>query len=180
MIIALLTSLLISIAATAPAEKPADEKAMQHSLEELRGSVGRWAVVTEFLEDDGSVAKSVTGSYEFAWAVPDKVISGRSEIPELKQISAILFYINEKKREIEMVSVGADGKLWIMTGPVGGDQRLSQEYKTGKGGTAQLRFTRSSILADSFESRMEYTSDGGKTWLPGNHQTFRRETGTKP
>lgn len=156
------------------------EKAMQHSVEQLRSSVGRWTVVTEFLNEDGSVAKSVTGSYEFSWVVPDRVVAGKSEIPELNQAAGILFYISEAQRLIEMVSVGRDGRLWIMTGPLGGEERLSQEYETAEGGTGRLRFTRFNISDNAFESRMEYTDDGGKTWKPGNHQTFRRAAQLAP
>jgi len=155
------------------AQDPAEDAAMQASVEELRASVGRWQVTTEFLNEDGSVAKSVAGTYEFSWIVPDRVVAGKSEIPELQQAAGILFYVNKAKEHIEMVSVGGDGALWIMTGPLGGDHRLSQEYKTATG-TGQLRFTRYNVTEQTFESKMEYTEDGGKTWKPGNHQTFRR------
>jgi hypothetical protein len=73
-----------------------------------------------------------------------------------------------------MVAVGPDGRLWIMTGPLGGDTRYSQEYEDSGGGTGQLRFTRYNVTEDGFESKMEYTDDGGETWKPGNHQVFRR------
>lgn len=151
-----------------------EDEAMHHAVEQLRSSVGRWQVVTDFLNEDGSVARSVSGSYEFSWVVPDRVLSGHSEMPELKQAAGILFYIKPAERQIEMVSVGADGRLWVMTGPLGGEQRLSQPFGTADGGTGQLRFTRSKVTADAFESRMDYTEDGGLTWKPGNHQRFRR------
>lgn len=178
MIRTLLAGLALSgalAASTTAAAAPApDSTALARSVEQLRTSIGRWNVVTEFLNDDGSVARSVTGTYEFAWVVPDRVVSGRSEIPELGQVAGILFYVNEKKQKIEMTSVGADGRLWIMTGPLGGEVRMTQEYGTAGGGTGRLRFTRSNITPDAFESRMEYTDDGGKTWKPGNHQQFVR------
>ena len=155
-----------------------DAAALQNSVEQLRGSIGRWDVTTEFLNADGSAAKTVTGSYEFTWVIPDRVVSGKSAIPELAQVSAILFYVNEKQQVIEMVSVGADGRLWVMTGELGGEVRTTPEFKTASGGAGQLRFTRYSVAADSFESKMDYTEDGGETWLPGNHQVFRRAVPT--
>ncbi len=176
MIRCLLAFVLAGLSATAFAEPPDKEAALQHSIEQLRTSVGRWDVVTEFLQEDGSVAKSVIGTYEFSWVVPDRVVSGRSEIPELNQVAGILFYVNERKARIEMVSVGSDGALWTMTGPLGGEERFSQEYKTTDGGTGQLRFTRFNVTQDAFESKMEYSENGGKTWKAGNHQTFRRAT----
>lgn len=156
------------------ADVPAQDK-LALSVEQLRNAVGRWSVVTEFLNEDGTVARTVKGSYQFEWVVPDRVVMGRAEIPEMKNSSAILFYVSEKKMIIEMVSVHADGHLWIMTGPLGGETRYTQKFKSTDGKDSQLRFTRFNVSADSFESKMEYTEDGGKTWKPGNHQVFIRQ-----
>lgn len=166
-------SLLAAGAAPLSAQGAA-EAALRSSVEELRGSIGRWDVITEFLNPDGSVARSAEGIYEFSWVVPDRVVQGNSRIPAMDQASGILFYLNEARRVIEMVSVGADGRLWVMTGPLGGNVRTTQEYQDSGGGTGQLRFTRYNASPDRFESRMEYTEDGGATWKPGNHQVFRR------
>ncbi|MCB1042169.1 MAG: hypothetical protein KDC35_04490 [Acidobacteria bacterium] len=144
----------------------------ESSVQELRDVVGTWQVTTEFLNGDGSVAATFQGTYEFEWVIEDHVLSGKTSIPELEMVSAILFYVNE--RDIQMVSVGKDGKLWIMTGPLGGDTRMTEPYQSEDGTTRQLRFTRFNVTADQFESRMEITSDGGNTWLPGNHQVFKR------
>lgn len=176
----LMLALVAGLVQAATAGDGGASAALQRSVEQLRSSIGRWSVVTEFLDEKGSVARSATGSYEFSWIVPDRVVAGRSEIPELEQASGILFYVNEKKQEIEMVSVGPDGNLWVMTGPLGGEVRLSQPFTTAAGRTRQLRFTRFNVSPDAFESRMDYTEDGGKTWIPGNHQLFRREARTAP
>ena len=172
--------LLLALPGTALTQEPADDPALEHSVEQLRSAIGRWNVVTELLADDGTVARSLAGTYEFSWVVPDRVVSGRSEIPELHQASAILFYVNAAMRQIEMVSVGGDGRLWIMSGPLGGEERLTQEFETTGGGKGRLRFTRFNVSQDAFESRMESTEDGGATWKPGNHQVFRRVGGSTP
>jgi len=88
--------------------------------------------------------------------------------------SAILLYVRESVSMIEMVSVGKDGKLWVMTGPAGSDTRYTQPFPTQSGGEGQLRFTRYNVTAEGFESRMEWAEDGGETWVQGNHQVFRR------
>jgi hypothetical protein len=156
------------------AQVQAPDEALAASVEEIRHSIGRWNVVTEFLNEDGTVARVVDGTYEFSWVVPDRVASGKTETPELQRAAGILFYIRASKHEIEMVSVAADGRLWVMTGPLGGSERFTQEYETTDGGKGRLRFTRFNVSPDAFESKMDYTEDGGRTWKPGNHQQFRR------
>ena len=141
---------------------------------ELRRNVGVWDTTTEFLAEDGSVARAVRGTYSFEWVVSDSVLRGVSEIPETKQKSAILFYYRAAKDEIEMVSVGADSVLWLMTGPGGGNARTTAPRPTQDGGTITLRFTTANVTAERFESRMEWSADEGQIWNPGNRQTMVR------
>jgi hypothetical protein len=148
--------------------------AMDQAVAQLGHAIGEWSVVTEFLDAEGKVARKVAGTYHFEWVVPDRVVRGRSDIPVLIQSSGILVYVNSAGKTIEMVSVGADGQLFTMTGPLDAETRYSQTFKTPDGTDMQLRFTRSHVTPDRFESRMERTVDGGKTWLPGNHQVFTR------
>jgi hypothetical protein len=163
-----------ALAADEAPVKPALSAALQKSVDELRHARGEWRVVTEFLNPDGTVARAVEGTYRFAWIVPDRVLSGASEIPELQIKSGILFYVNERKSEIEMVSVGQDGHLWVMTGAAGGDTRMTPVTPQAEGPAIQLRFTRFNVTPDRFESKMEISPDAGKTWRPGNHQVFAR------
>lgn len=146
------------------------------SVAELRHVVGRWNVVTDFLRDDGTVAATVGGTYEFDWVIEDKVVRGLSEVPSMKQRAAILFFVNDRERTVEMTSVGADGQLWRMVGPLGGDQRTTPDVGMPDGSTLRLRFTRSKVTANGFESRMERSVDGGRQWVAGNHQVFTRIT----
>jgi len=162
-------------AAVAPAAaQTAHADSLARGVEQLRQVIGEWTATTEFLREDGTTARSVEGTYAFQWVVPDRVITGHSEIPALSQQSAILFYVSEAKGIIEMVSVGGDGDLWIMTGPVAGETRNTLPKTMPDGTVLELRFTRSDVTADAFMSRMEYSTDAGHTWKPGNRQTFRR------
>jgi len=152
------------------------QDAMAKSVDELRHAVGAWNVVTEFLNADGTLARAFPGTYVFEWVVTDRVLRGISEIPELKQKSAITFYVHPAAKTIEMTSVGPDGQLFVMTGPVGGDARETS-FTGPDGKPMRLRFARFNVTANRFESRMERSSDGGATWTPGNHQVFVRKTG---
>lgn len=86
----------------------------------------------QFLNEDGTVQTSAKGTYTFDWVVQDRVVSGRSDMLSMKRSVGILFYSNERRKVIEMVSVGEDVHLWIMTGPLGGDARQSAELGAGQ------------------------------------------------
>jgi hypothetical protein len=144
------------------------------AVQQLRSAVGLWDVQTTQYGDDGAIARVACGTYRFDWVVPDRVLAGRSDIPDWKQASGILFYVNERRSTIEMASVGADGHLWVMTGPAGGETRATPPTPLADGSTMQLRFTRFNVTPDRFESRMEMSTDGGTSWRPGNHQVFKR------
>lgn len=167
---ALAAILLVFSAAPASAEKPAP------GVEELRHIIGEWRVETNFLNPDQSVRATVPGTYRFNWLTEDKTVQGRSELEGLG-VSGILFFLSDKS--IEMVSVGPDGMLWRMRGEAGGNIRTTPNVTMPDGSTLMLRFTRSNVEPDRFESRMHVSTDGGVSWIPGNHQIFSRcpETG---
>ncbi|QJB68137.1 hypothetical protein [Parasphingorhabdus halotolerans] len=143
-------------------------------VEQLRHAIGEWMVETDFIGPDGKIQGTLEGHYKFKWVVPDKIVSGVSEIPAMKQISAILFFHRPASREIEMSSVGPDGKLWRMIGPEDSETRTTSNQTMPDGSTLMLRFTRHSVTPDSFGSTMELSTDSGETWRIGNQQRFVR------
>ncbi len=167
-------ALLLAVAGPALGQEPAQTTP---ALEQLRHVIGTWDVSTEFLSPDGSVARAVDGSYEFEWVIPDRLARGISRIPTQEQVSAILFYLRPAKREIEMVSVGKDGDLWVMTGKDNEEVRVTPDRTMSDGSNMRLRFTRYDVQPDRFQSKMEYSTDGGAKWTQGNRQTFVRRKG---
>ena len=144
------------------------------AVQQLRHSVGVWEVTTTQFDDSGEVKRVGSGTYRFDWVVPDRVVSGRADMPEWKQRAGMLFYVNPERSTIEMTSVGPDGQLVVMTGPAGGETRTTAPTPLADGRKLQLRFTRFNVSANCFEARMETSYDGGASWRPGNHQMFRR------
>jgi hypothetical protein len=163
--------------AAAATLQPAQAVQASPALGQLRHIVGTWDVRTEFLNPDASVARAAEGTYEFEWVIPDRVARGVSRIPSLDQASAILFYLRPAQRQIEMVSVGADGRLWVMTGPDDSEVRTTADVPTADGGRMRLRFTRFNVTPGRFESRMDWSTDGGASWTQGNRQVFVRRRG---
>jgi hypothetical protein len=170
----------IAVAALLLADGPALAQQLAQTtpaLEQLRHVIGTWDVRTEFLNSDGSVARAVDGTYEFEWVIPDRLARGTSRIPAMEQVSAILFYLRPAAHEVEMVSVGKDGDLWVMTGKDDEEVRTTPDRAMSDGSKMRLRFTRYDVQSDRFQSKMEYSTDGGLKWTQGNRQQFvRRKT----
>jgi hypothetical protein len=166
---ALLSLLAMPLAEASEITTPALSSAVQ----QLRHAVGHWDVTTTQFDEKGAVARVASGTYRFDWVVPDRVLSGRSDMPEWRQSAGMLFYVNPERSTIEMTSVGADGQLLVMSGPAGGETRTTTT-PLADGRKLQLRFTRFNVSANCFEARMETSYDGGASWRPGNHQLFRR------
>jgi len=145
--LAVLLSLLVLPLAEASETAPLG---FDTAVQQLRSAVGLWDVETTQFSDDGAVARVACGTYRFDWVVPDRVLAGRSDIPDWKQAAGILFYVNERRAAVEMASVGADGQLRVM------------------------RVTRFNVGPDRLEARMDVSTDGGSSWKPGHHQVFRR------
>ena len=172
-----LLSLIAAAALTAPVlaqETPAAIEPVPPAVEQLRHVIGVWDVETDFIGPDGAIRATVPGRYEFTWIMPDRIVSGWSELPTLNQKSALLFFHRPADSEIEMASVGADGRLWRMIGPDDGETRTTPDQAMADGSTMMLRFTRHDVTPDRFGSMMEMSSDGGKTWRLGNRQRFVR------
>lgn len=175
--IALVLGLLVP--ATAVAQNATEAAAsVAPAVEQLRHVIGTWDVRTEFLGADGNVAAAADGTYTFDWVIEDRVVQGVSAIPTWDMRAGILFYHRPDKSEVEMVSVGNDGQLWTMTGADTDETRTTPNVTMPDGSKLKLRFTRFNVEPDRFESRMERSTDGGQTWVQGNHQVFvRREQG---
>ena len=80
-----------------PAAQPPDPGtvARRRAVDQLRSTHGAWDVTTEFLDPDGAVGRSVTGTYVFEWVIEDRVLRGESSMPALKTRSALLFAFDE-------------------------------------------------------------------------------------
>jgi len=165
-------TLMVNSAQAGPAP---NSGALDKAVRQLRETHGKWNVTTEFLKLDGSIGMTAQGTYVFDWVVQDRVLRGESAIPEIGSKSGILFYVIEGKALIEMVAVGKDGHLWVMTGPADSETRTTPDTPAEDGKTVKMRFTRYNVTPNHFESKMEFSHDGGLNWIQGNHQIFVRQ-----
>ena len=171
----LLGALAAPLSAGAKDAETATVEEASPALEQLRHVVGEWEVATTFYTSAGEPSRTFDGTYSFEWVMEDKIVQGISTIPQFGMASGILFYLRDSTNEVEMVSVGPDGQLWTMTGLQDSETRETPLVDMPDGSTLKLRFTRFNVSADRFESRMERSTDGGETWVQGNHQVFVRK-----
>jgi hypothetical protein len=174
---ALVLSFLLLPAAAAHA---INTPTLDAAVGQLRQAAGRWTVTTTRFADNGAVAAVATGTWSFDWVVPDRVLSGRSSIPDWNQSAGMLFYLNERIFTLEMAQVGADGQLVVLTGPAGAETRTTAPVVLPDGRRKLQRHTRFGISADRFEAKVETSYDGGQSWKLGIHQLFVRAPGKAP
>jgi len=156
-------------------ETPAS--ALAEGIDQLRQTVGTWNVTTTQYRADGTIARTVSGTCQFEWVVPDRVISGRSSMGMLGQMSGILIYVNEQRASLEMAQVDANGQLTVLSGAAGNELRSTTPVPAPDGSKMQLRVTRYNVGPDRFDSRLDVSTDGGTNWRPGHHQRFVRAKG---
>jgi hypothetical protein len=144
------------------------------AVQQLRQAAGRWNVTTTRYAENGAVAAVATGTLNFDWVVPDRVLAGKSVIPDWNQSAGMLFYLNERMFTLEMAQVGGDGQLIVMSGPAGTETRIAEPIALPDGRQMLQRHTRYGVTADRFEAKMEMSYDGGASWKPGYHQLFVR------
>jgi hypothetical protein len=173
---ALLSFLVLPFAEASEMAPPALSSAVQ----QLRQAAGRWNVTTTRYAENGAVTAVATGTWNFDWVVPDRVLSGRAVIPDWNQSAGMLFYLNERRFTLEMAQVGADGQLLVMSGPAGTETRTTAAIPLANGRRMIQRHTRYGVSANRFESRVETSYDGGVSWKPGYHQLFVRAPASRP
>jgi hypothetical protein len=173
---ALLSFLVMPLAQASEILPPALESAVQ----QLRQAAGRWNVTTTRYADNGAVAAVATGTWTFDWVVPDRVLAGRSTIPDWNHSAGMLYYLNERHFTLELAQVGSDGQLLVMSGPAGAESRTTEPVPMPDGRRMVQRHTRYGVSADRFESRIETSYDGGASWKPGYHQLFVRAPARQP
>lgn len=150
---------------TAP---PVPEEAVQR----LRQLHGRWQFQTEYLNAAGEVTGRTSGTEEVEWLVEDRVLGMTSRLDGDRVGSRAMWFYDRTTLEFTLVSVnGSTGELWVLGGDL--DQWQIRSRVTPPG-SAQIRFTHYDVEQDSWRALMEYSTDGGDTWLPGFRQVFSR------
>ena len=56
------------------------------AVQQLRQAAGRWNVTTTRYAENGAVAAVATGTLNFDWVVPDRVLAGKSVHPRLEPV----------------------------------------------------------------------------------------------
>ena len=112
------------------------------AVQQLRQAAGRWNVTTTRYAENGAVAAVATGTLSFDWVVPDRVLAGKSVIPDWNQSAGMLFYLNERMFTLEMAQVGGDGQLIVMSGPAGTETRTAEPIALPDGRRMLQRHTR--------------------------------------
>ncbi|MCG8432752.1 MAG: hypothetical protein MJA83_01825 [Gammaproteobacteria bacterium] len=135
---------------------------------------GTWEVRTEYPDMEGGIARVVTWRDIYRYTIKDRVLEVITDAPEFElYIRGWVFYnITEKK--FYYTSVGQRGDHWILKGDLDNYVLTSDVRYKADGSEYLVRFTFYDIEDDSFIAAMEFTTNNGRTWIPGFRQFHTR------
>lgn len=136
--------------------------------------IGLWDSRWERLDAEGNVTVSFTGTEHFEWYLGDKVVQLTTRIPELDQMSKSLRFFSPREQRIVFWAVDSNSDHWTMHQDVESGIIHSLPTPTAAGGEMTLRFTTTRKTADAFDVAMDYSLDGGDSWVRGMRQYLTR------
>lgn len=179
---ALLSLRLVAVAAAAltlttggpAAAQQSDDGLAAEAVSILQDELGSWDSRWERLDADGNVTSVTEGVETFLPLNGERVHLLKTHIPAMNQTSNGLRFYNPVEKRLMLISVGADGRHFILREEVGGNVVLSDPYMSRNGSETILRFTTTSATENEKIIDHEFSTDGGKSWT-----LFRRQTMTR-
>lgn len=167
--ILLLISFVLTASISSLAQPIPDEA--QKRLDHI---IGKWELKTEYLDRNGEVRRTVTGTEEAAFLIEDKVVEITTTIPEQNQFSKAWQFYNVAEEKFYLTSVDAKGDHWVLSGDLKEYTLTSLPTRQANGRELTIRFTHTNIRENSFEAVMETSIDGGKSWWTRYRQYLTR------
>lgn len=136
--------------------------------------IGKWELKTEYLNRNGDVRRTVTGTEEARYVIENRVVEITTVIPEQNLLSKAWQFYNTAEEKFYLTSVDANGDHWVLSGGLDAYVITSQPKKQANGRELIIRFTHTNIQTDSFEAIMETSIDGGESWWTRYRQYLTR------
>ena len=141
----------------------------------LEYHLGDWETKTVILDPDGNELQTFEGMESCKYTIDGVVLELTTKVPDLDHISKAMLFYNATDKKILLLSVDQTGDYWFFSGDPGGGVLTSQPRKQEDGRELMLRFTRSNMADDSFETLLEYSTDNGGTWVQNYRQYSTRK-----
>ena len=144
------------------------------AVQQLRQAAGRWNVTTTRYAENGAVAAVATGTLNFDWVVPDRVLAGKLRHSRLEPVGRHAL-LPERAHVHARDGAGRRRRAAHRDERPRRDRDANDRADRMPDGRRMLqRHTRYGVTANRFEAKMEMSYDGGANWKPGYHQLFVR------
>lgn len=145
-------------------QKRAEKQIPPEAQKRLDHHIGKWKIKIDYLDANGKVVYSTTGTDEVRYIIDRRVVEMTTSIPDLPSFSKGWMFYSIPEETFYVTSVDREGQFWIMSGGLDEYVITSKPKRQPDGTEMMIRFTHSDIKEDSFEALMEYSKDAGKTW----------------
>ena len=142
--------------------------------ERLEHALGRWHVRADFYDSQANVVRTVEWENEAHYVIEGRLVLLTHDAPSLGMLSKTFLYYGQDDGKLHLVDVNQNGDLWLLSGDQDGSVIRSQPKKRADGHEIVIRFTHENVEPDSYEARMDYSLDNGKTWRLSQRQYLTR------
>ncbi|MEZ5330605.1 MAG: hypothetical protein R2991_00830 [Thermoanaerobaculia bacterium] len=161
---------LAALAQDAPASPPPEAvRRMEHVL-------GRWESTWEWVDAEGTVVYVEHGTETGRWALEGRLLELTTEIEGRDGPSKGWMFWNAPAERFQLVSVGWDGDLWILSGGLEEYVIASEPKAMPDGKTLQIRFTHGEAGPDTLTAVMEMRGSSEEPWTVRVRQTMVRSS----
>ncbi len=88
----------------------------EEAAKRLEHIIGSWDCRWEYLDSEGKVKRTVTGTETARWAIEGRVVEFDTEVPDNDSVSRGLMFYSFRDKRFHITSVDQDGAHWHMSG----------------------------------------------------------------
>lgn len=163
------------IAGTARAQVAPEEPLPGEARKRLDTIVGEWESRWDWVDETGKVVYTEKGTEKAAFLIQDRVVEMTTTIVDRPAPTKAWMFFSTAEKKFYLVSVSREGDLWTFTGGLDKFVITSLPRTMPDGRQLMIRFSHDEVSHDQLGAVMEFSYDGGETWMVRCRQTLNRK-----
>lgn len=137
----------------------------QRALAKMQQDVGTWDCHWEFLDQEGGIASTASGTQTMTFVIEDSIMQIMMDVPEMGIQSVTHRFFDPVREKLFWVSVDNHGDHWSFVEEFDDQPSYSLPHSDLEGTTTYLRFTLLRETDNEVDVLME-SSEDQESWSP--------------